>query len=652
MLNNKKIVWLLAVLSAVSMIITACAPQTVTVIQTQVVTVKETQKVEVPVIQTQVVAAKSFSKPHPILGDLKVRQAIASCSNRPELIASVYPFIPKEQQAAQLMDTMIPSIHWAFYGGEEVVKYPFDIAKGQKLLDDAGWKAASPTAIRQNDKKETLSLKFTTTNAAFRQTWAAVFEAQMKKCGIEILRLHTPSGWFFGSTTGLRRRDFELGAFAWVGQTDPSGRTLYSCSQIPTAETAWEGQNYMGWCNKAASDAISAANNTLLRDDRKKFYKIVQIEFSKDMVSLPVFQRAEGNAATKDLKNFKPSTTEYYTWNAYEWELAGGRDSIVLGFTQEPSSMYSNVESAAVQRIAGKLVFGSSTTQVDYDYQPDQQVKLSTIESGLAKNNDVEVKEGDAVLNSDGNPTDSKGELLKLTADMKVQNSKGDVVTVKAGDKITMKQLVVTYQWVKGLKWSDGSPVVKADFELGYKQDCDKKSGATSFTTCQSIQKVDFTSESEYTVTYKPGYQAPTYFLAPVGFYPSQQVMQSDKFKGKKLAEVPAESWATLPEIAETPLGTGPFILKKWDKAKSMTFEANPNFYKGAPKLKKVTLVFIADTNQAVAQLLTGAVDALGSETLGAGNEVKLVLDAKDKLQTQIKASGTWEHIDFNLFVP
>ncbi len=651
MLNNKKIVWLLAVLSAVSMIISACAPQTVTVVQTQVVTVKETQKVEVPVIQTQVVAAKSFTKPHPILGNIKVRQAIAYCTNRNELIASVYPWLPKEQQADLFMNTFIPRVHWANEDGADVVKYPFDLAKGQALLTEAGWKAATPTAIRTNDKKETLSIKFTTTNAAFRQTWAAVFEAQMKKCGVEILRLHTPSGWFFGSTTGLRRRDFELGAYAWVGQTDPSGRTLYSCTQIPVAENDWQGQNYMGWCNKAASDAINAANNTLLKEDRKKFYKIAQVEFAKDMISLPVFQRAEGNAAVKGLKNFKPSTTEYYTWNSHEWELEGGRDSLVLGLTQEPASMYSLVESAAVQRVVAKLVFGNATSQVDYDYQPHQLAKLATIESGLAKNNDVEVKEGDPVVDSDGNPTDAKGELLKLAAGMKVQNAKGEVVTVKAGDKISMKQLVVTYQWVAN-KWSDGTPVTKADFELAYKQDCDKKSGAVSFITCNSIQKVDFTSNTEYTVTYKPGFQAPTYFLQPFSYYPSQQVIQSEKFKGKKLAEVPPEAWATLPEIAETPMGTGPYVIKKWDKAKSITLEANPNFYKGAPKIKKITVVFIADTNQAVAQLLTGAVDALGSETLGAGNEVKLVLDAKDKIQTQIKASGTWEHIDMNLNVP
>jgi hypothetical protein len=45
-------------------------------------------------------------------------------------------------------------------------------------------------------------------------------------------------------------------------------------------------------------------------------------------------------------------------------------------------------------------------------------------------------------------------------------------------------------------------------------------------------------------------------------------------------------------------------------------------------------------------------VDVIGSETLGAGPEVKTVLDNQDKLQVQIVASATWEHIDINLFVP
>ena len=79
-----------------------------------------------------------------------------------------------------------------------------------------------------------MALKFTTTSAAFRQTWAAVFESQMAACGISIVRLHAPSSWWFGDTTGLARRDFELGAYAWVGQTEPAGRTLHACNQVPT----------------------------------------------------------------------------------------------------------------------------------------------------------------------------------------------------------------------------------------------------------------------------------------------------------------------------------------------------------------------------------------------------------------------------------
>jgi ABC-type transport system substrate-binding protein len=65
-----------------------------------------------------------------------------------------------------------------------------------------------------------------------------------------------------------------------------------------------------------------------------------------------------------------------------------------------------------------------------------------------------------------------------------------------------------------------------------------------------------------------------------------------------------------------------------------------------------VIVQFIADTNQAVAQLLTGEVDALGTETLGAGAEVETVLQAAEAgdVQAFTIASPTWEHIDFNLF--
>ncbi|NTW01184.1 MAG: peptide ABC transporter substrate-binding protein, partial [Oscillochloris sp.] len=514
------------------------------------------------------------------------------------------------------------------------------IEKGKALLEEAGWTMAEGDVVRANANGDSLSLGFTTTNAQFRQTWSAVFIQQMTDCGIQIVPTYAPGSWWFGSSTGLRRRDFELGGYAWVGEPDPKGQTLYACNQIPLASNNWEGQNYMGWCNKTASDAILAANNTLDREERIKQYAIFQQEFTKDMVSLPLFNRTEAAAASNRVNGFKPNPTEYYTSNINEWTVTDG-DTVVLGFTQEPTSLWVTIESSASQRIPAFMISTVPYTKKDYDYQAVDLKQLPTIDNGGATNIDIEVKEGDKVWSTAGEPVD-------LAPGVEVVNTAGETVTYKSGT-VTMKQLAVTFEYNEGIKWEDGKPLSQADFELGRKIDCDPDSGAVDFTICDSIAKVDFLSDTKHTITYLPGVQWPEYFIYTINAYPAHQVLSD----GRKLADVPAKEWQTLAEITEDPLSTGPYVLDSWQKGQSMTFTANPNYYKGEPTIKKVVIKFIADTNQAVAQLLTGDLDVLGPETLGGGAEVQSVLDAAKEGQVQATtiASPTWEHIDFNLFV-
>jgi ABC-type transport system substrate-binding protein len=124
-------------------------------------------------------------------------------------------------------------------------------------------------------------------------------------------------------------------------------------------------------------------------------------------------------------------------------------------------------------------------------------------------------------------------------------------------------------------------------------------------------------------------------------------------YKGKTLAEVAPKDFATLPEIAETPMGDGPYILTSWEKGQRMTFEANPNF-EPAPKIPKIVIQFFGDTTGAVAALLAGDVDVVGTETLGAGSEVQAVIDAKGQgkpIEVFTQPTPTWEHVDMNLNV-
>jgi ABC-type transport system substrate-binding protein len=617
----------LGLLVVASMILAACAPAAPVpaepaepVIVTQEVVVTEVVEVE----------REAFTTPHPILSDLKVRQALSYCTNKSDLLASVYPLISEEARAGLVMNTFIPTDHWAYAGDENVTIYPFDPEKGKALLDEAGWTLAEGADIRTNANGEELALKFTTTNAAFRQTWGAIWVQQMADCGVNIVPLFAPASWWFGDTTGIARRDYELGAFAWVGQADPGGQTLYACDQIPSPNNGWEGQNAMGWCNEAASAAIKNANNTLVKDERIAEYAIAQAEFTKDIPSIPLFNRTDSYAVAADLTGFTPTPgQEYYNYNVEEWEKAGS-DTIVFGFTQEPASLFTLVEDAFVANLAYQMIRPRQYTSLNYDFQAVLVKQLPTIENGGTTNNDVEVKEGDKVV-------DASGEVVDLATGVTVKNSAGEEVEFTGGT-VTMKQLVSRFDLIDGLNWEDGTPVSEADLALGQKIGCDPESGATSFITCDKTASAEF-SDNGYTQTWLPGVQDPLYFLPVWPIYPAHQ-----------LGDVPAAEWATNPLVAETPLAYGPYKLVEWVKGEKLVYAANENWVGNAPKTPNLVIQIITPESQE-ALLLGGEIDVLDSTSLVGLSETLVAAETEGKIKTVINPSATWEHIDIGLFI-
>ena len=587
-------------------------------------------------------SAEDLSRPHPQLSNPDVRKAIAHCIDRDALIASVYPYVDDEIKPTLRMDVGVPKDHWSWQG--PYTDYDYDPALGNQMLDDAGFVDEEGDGYRFN-------LTFTTTNAQFRATWSAVAEQNLADCGIALIRQLTPASWWFGDTTGLARRDFELGAFAWVGQVSPSVITLYSCNQIPTPGNNWEGQNGMGWCNQTASDAAVLAGNSLDQEVRMNAFNTLWTEFANDMVSLPVFQRAEAEAWSLNLDGVRTSGTEYATASAADWSLVDGSDTVVIGFSQEPASMFDLVESAAVQRQASQLGRGVYNTQWDYDFQPVLQDGFGTIENGGATNEMVDVVAGDIVYDAAAQPVPlAEGTVVIVD---------GEQLVYDGTSPLQLPQLTVTYKFLPHM-WSDGVEASNADFELAFNINCSRDSGATSFGTCDTfnsdMSRITWLEDGlGYTIQYLPGVQDPYYYVAPYTIspssasYPSHQVLAD----GRTLADVPAAEWTTLPEIAEKPLSIAPYVITEWVKGQSMTFEANPYYVGGEVAVKRIVIVFVPDTTQLVAQLISGDVDYVEKATLGGGAEVQLVKDAGDagQLHFEIIPSPTWEHIDMNLFI-
>lgn len=626
-MSKNRFMAVLGLLAVFSLVLAACgtpAPaEPVEVVVTQEVIVTEVVEVE----------REAFTTPHPILGDLRVRQALAYCTNKADLLKSVYPLISDEARAGLVMDTFIPKSHWAYAGDENVTIYPFDPDSGKALLDEAGWTLGEGATFRTNANGDELSLKFTTTSATFRQTWAAIWEQQMADCGVRVVRLHAPASWWFGDTTGIARRDYELGAFAWVGQADPGGQTLYACDQIPLPTNGWEGQNAMGWCNEAASTNIKLANNTLVKDERIAAYSIVQQEFAKDVPSIPLFNRTETFATAADLTGFAPTPgQEYYNYNVHEWARPG-QDTVILGFTQEPASLFTLVEDAFVANIAYQIIRPAQEWHLNYDFTNSPITKeLPTLENGGTTNNDVEVSEGTMVV-------DANGDVVALAPGVTVKNAAGEDVEFTGGT-VTMKQLVSRFEIADGVTWEDGTPVSSADLELGYKIACDPESGATSFITCDKTANVEFLTDAVgYIQTWVPGVQDPLYFVPVWPIYPAHQ-----------LGDVPAKDWATNPLVAETPLSYGPYKLVEWVKGEKMVFAANEFWVGDGPVTPNFVIQFITPES-AEGLLLGGEVDILASESLAGLTQALVDAEAAGTIKTYTEAGGTWEHIDIQLFI-
>lgn len=74
------------------------------------------------------------------------------------------------------------------------------------------------------------------------------------------------------------------------------------------------------------------------------------------------------------------------------------------------------------------------------------------------------------------------------------------------------------------------------------------------------------------------------------------------------------------PDYGMHPVGSGRYIMKQWDKGQQVIFEANPDYYGEAPKLKKLTVLFMDEDAAFAAPGRTGGCGLHSSLLRGSGS--------------------------------
>lgn len=312
-------------------------------------------------------------------------------------------------------------------------------------------------------------------------------------------------------------------------------------------------------------------------------------------------------------------------------EPTGPKDLIVC-MAQEPDTMYPYGGSMLAARAVQHAIFENDLTTLSFAYQAQGLEKVPSLSDGDAVLQEVEVKPGDMVR-------DVTDTVVAWGEGITVQNAAGEEVTFD-GNSVMMQQLVVDFT-IKPRVWADGTPVKASDsvYSFHLAGEPDTPVGKYAFERTVSYEA---TGDLTTRWTGMPGYMDSTYF---VNFWAPYPEHLWSKYSAAEMLE--AE------EVSRLPVGDGPFKIMEWVPGDSIHLVKNEFYYRaaeGLPYLDSVTFKFVPDTNQLVAQLLSGQCDIGTQDGMDVGQSPFLIeAEANGLLIPYFQTGTVYEHVDFGI---
>ncbi len=184
--------------------------------------------------------------------------------------------------------------------------------------------------------------------------------------------------------------------------------------------------------------------------------------------------------------------------------------------------------------------------------------------------------------------------LLKYDKDIKLV---GDLAK---NWKVSEDGLVITFYLRKGVKWHDGHPFTARDVEFTYEKLIDanvKTPYSGDFKKVESLEVVDdYTVRVAYSQAFSPGLASWGMWIIP------KHLLENEDF--------------TKTDFSRNPIGTGPYIFKRWKTAERIDLIANTDYYEGRPFIDRYIYRIIPDQDAMFLELQTKGIDFMGLSPL------------------------------------
>lgn len=201
---------------------------------------------------------------------------------------------------------------------------------------------------------------------------------------------------------------------------------------------------------------------------------------------------------------------------------------------------------------------------------------------------------------------------------------------------VSPDNLKLTFKLRQGVKFHDGTELTADDVKFTYDSilDPDKASVRLSslkdYLTPDSIRVIDpytieFTFSKVKADTLVSDFR---YAILPKHI----------------LGELQGKAFLEAEFNTQKPVYTGPFKFKEWAKGDHVTLEANPDYFRGRPKLDTFIYKVVPDSTALLAQLKTGDIDIAGVDPTTAAEVQK-----DPSYNTEVYTSLCFRYLDFQL---
>jgi peptide/nickel transport system substrate-binding protein len=272
-----------------------------------------------------------------------------------------------------------------------------------------------------------------------------------------------------------------------------------------------------------------------------------------------------------------------------------------------------------------------------YGYQPVILRKLPSLSDGDAVTRTVTVREGDRVMDADG-------DVVEIDRGVRIRPSgcyaTGCEVTFEGG-AVLMERMEATFALRRDVTWSDGVPLTAKDSEFGYKVASDPATPGYRRLTERSDR---YWAVDQWHTTWigVPGFLDSSYVL---NFFPPLPRHQ--------LEDHPVAELARLGEVRRMPLGWGAFVVEEWVPGDHITLSPNRAYFRaddGLPHVDRVVFRIMADKEAAAVGILSGSCD-IGTEDAGFVPLLQLLirLEEQDLLRVVSAPAERMVMLTFNV---